>query len=164
MNPGEQFKIDTIKEYRQAEEMFKDRFASGKDDIKNLISRKYSYILNESNTIFLFYAYQNFKTIPSPLKPQHEVLKEEPCEEFTGDEFLTSKECENRINNKYSVKCKGVDIDVYNVLKAFEVTDPAIQHAVKKLLKPGQRGVKTKEQDLQEAIKSIERSIELISE
>lgn len=52
-------------------------------------------------------------------------------------------------------------VDVYDVLKAFNVTCPAMQHAIKKMLCPGQRGVKDAEQDKREAIASIERSIEL---
>ena len=51
-------------------------------------------------------------------------------------------------------------IDVYDVLAAFEVNDPAIQHAVKKLLAAGQRGAKDRRQDLREAISSIDRSLE----
>jgi len=65
--------------------------------------------------------------------------------------------------NKYSRligKDKAV-VDVYDVLKAFNVVCPAIQHAVKKLLAPGQRGMKTVNQDLLEAQQSITRAIEL---
>lgn len=62
----------------------------------------------------------------------------------------------------YKKECKGIEIDVYDVLVAFEVTNPALQHAIKKLLCPGQRGVKDAEQDLREAILSIERAIELL--
>jgi hypothetical protein len=65
------------------------------------------------------------------------------------------------VKNKYQVNCKGIDIDVYDVLKAFNVQNPAIQHAIKKLLKGGERGVKTKSQDYTEAIESITRAIEL---
>lgn len=63
--------------------------------------------------------------------------------------------------NKYKVNCKGVQIDVYDVLKAFNVHCPALQHAIKKLLKPGSRGHKDKDTDLEEAIQSIKRAIEL---
>ncbi|WPD00364.1 hypothetical protein [Proteus terrae] len=34
--------------------------------------------------------------------------------------------------SKYDRPCKGVTIDVYDVLKAFEVTNPALQHLIKK--------------------------------
>lgn len=65
------------------------------------------------------------------------------------------------LKNKYLVNCKGIEVDVYDVLHSFNVTNPAIQHAIKKLLKGGERGYKDKEQDYQEAINSIKRGIEL---
>ena len=63
--------------------------------------------------------------------------------------------------NKYKKQCKGIEIDVYDVLKAFNVVNPAIQHAIKKLLAGGKRGYKDVEQDYNEAIQSIQRGIEL---
>lgn len=48
-------------------------------------------------------------------------------------------------------------IDIYRVLQVYEVTDPCIQHAVKKLLCAGQRGYKEVEKDIDEAIQSMER-------
>lgn len=64
--------------------------------------------------------------------------------------------------NKYQREVKeGVFVDVYDVLKAFNVTNPAMAHAVKKMLAPGQRGAKDMIQDMKEAIQSIERAIEL---
>ena len=64
--------------------------------------------------------------------------------------------------NKYSREIKrGVYVDVYDVLEAFCVTNPATAHAIKKLLAAGERGYKNAEQDLREAISSIERAIEL---
>ena len=65
--------------------------------------------------------------------------------------------------NKYKVLCKGVEIDVYDVLLAYGVTNPADQHAIKKMLMPGKRGVKGANQDRKEAIQSLERAIELAS-
>lgn len=52
-------------------------------------------------------------------------------------------------------------VDVYDVLEAFNVTCPAMQHALKKMLCAGLRGHKDLESDKKEAIKSIERSIQL---
>ena len=54
-----------------------------------------------------------------------------------------------------------VSIDVYDILKAFDVRCPAIQHAVKKLLCCGTRGHKDADTDLREAMQAIERAIEL---
>lgn len=55
-------------------------------------------------------------------------------------------------------------VDVYRVLSLFEVTDPALQHAVKKLLCTGKRGAKDQETDLKEAIASVERALEMRKE
>jgi len=63
--------------------------------------------------------------------------------------------------NKYEKRIKNINIDVYDVLVAFDVTCPAMQHAIKKCLMSGQRGYKDTRQDKREAIQSIERSIQL---
>ena len=55
-------------------------------------------------------------------------------------------------------------IDVYRVLELFDVTNPAIQHAVKKLLVAGGRGVKDQAKDVEEAIKSLQRWQEMRQE
>lgn len=70
----------------------------------------------------------------------------------------------NIVTNKYNKPCKGITIDVYDVLKAFEVTCPAMQHAIKKCLMAGKRGSKDAVQDMNEAIQSIERSKELLDQ
>ena len=48
-------------------------------------------------------------------------------------------------------------VDVYRVLELFEVADPCLQHAIKKLLCAGARGSKDEQQDVQEAIDTLER-------
>lgn len=68
---------------------------------------------------------------------------------------------ESQVENKYLKTIKGIKLDVYDVLKAFNVINPATQHAIKKLLMPGKRGVKSNVQDLEEAKASIIRAIEL---
>lgn len=72
------------------------------------------------------------------------------------------------MSNKYLRKIKPADdqgepinVDVYEVLLAFNVTCPATQHAIKKLLCAGIRGKGDKIQDLQEAIISISRAVEI---
>ena len=55
-------------------------------------------------------------------------------------------------------------IDVYRVLDLFNVSNPCVQHAVKKLLCSGQRGVKDTRQDVQEAITSLLRYLEMQTE
>jgi len=84
------------------------------------------------------------------------------------DSVMTPEEQEDygpKPRSKYHVEIRpGVWIDVYDVLHAFRVTNPGDQHALKKLLKPGQRGYKDANQDRREAVVSIERAIELESE
>lgn len=65
-------------------------------------------------------------------------------------------------NPKYLRNIRGGShrVDVYDVLVAFDVADPAIAHAVKKLLCAGIRGKGDRKQDLTEAIQAIERALE----
>ena len=65
-------------------------------------------------------------------------------------------------DNKYLHEIKpGVFVDVYDVLMAWSVTNPALQHLIKKALQPGERGHKSREQDLQDIIDSAIRAKEL---
>lgn len=64
--------------------------------------------------------------------------------------------------SKYEREIKpNVYVDVYDVLRAFNVTDQAIGHAVKKMLCAGERGYKDKSQDIDEAIASLKRAKEM---
>lgn len=68
-------------------------------------------------------------------------------------------------NHYYKKVPDGVQyIDVYRVLDLFEVADPAIQHAVKKLLVAGGRGHKNLEKDVKEAIVSLNRRVQMWEE
>lgn len=57
----------------------------------------------------------------------------------------------------YHKPCKYTHVDVYRVLKLFDVTDPCLQHAIKKLLVAGGRGQKDISKDIQEAIVTLTR-------
>ena len=68
-------------------------------------------------------------------------------------------------HNHYHKPVKHLEtIDVYRVLQLFGVTDPCLQHAVKKLLCAGQRGIKPVAKDVQEAIDSLNRWQEMLAE
>lgn len=57
------------------------------------------------------------------------------------------------------------EIDVYRVIELFEVVDPCLQHALKKLLVTGGRdGKKSKEQDVKDVIASCNRWLEMQAE
>lgn len=55
----------------------------------------------------------------------------------------------------------GVCVNVYDVLDAFDVTDQALGHAIKKLLCTGEGGAKDFEQDANEAIQSIACALQI---
>lgn len=64
--------------------------------------------------------------------------------------------------NKYQREiAPGLWVDVYDVLLAFDVRNPALQHLIKKALCAGLRGHKTTETDLQDIIDSAMRAKEL---
>ena len=65
--------------------------------------------------------------------------------------------------SKYTKTIHGVSVDVYDVLQAWGVSNPALQHIVKKALQCGQRGHKDNAQDLQDIIDSAIRAKELES-
>ena len=57
------------------------------------------------------------------------------------------------------------DVDVYRVLELYEVTNPNLQHAIKKLLVAGGRGAgKNIEQDVNEAIDTLSRYLQMRAE
>lgn len=57
------------------------------------------------------------------------------------------------------------EVDVYRVLDLFGVTDQALGHAIKKLLAPGGRGAgKDFRRDVQEAIDTLTRRLEMLDE
>lgn len=70
--------------------------------------------------------------------------------------------------NKYHRRIHSVQsltesttVDVYSVLQAFNVTCPACQHAIKKLLCAGLRGKGDRMTDLKEAKDAVERAVVL---
>ena len=69
------------------------------------------------------------------------------------------------VTNKYSrMISPGVYVDVYDVLKAFGVKCPALQHIIKKALAAGNRGHKDLMTDLDDIIASALRAKELASD
>lgn len=137
----EYFKIETVEELKQAYSQLKwsPSFNLEKELYYFNEDSLYRWIAkNSQGCLFLTkesYLPTDYTEIPNPLK-----------------------------SNKYSVECKGVQIDVYDVLKSFDVRCPATQHAIKKLLKTGKRGYKDAQQDLTEAIESINRAKQLRNE
>ncbi|KAA0910668.1 hypothetical protein [Pusillimonas sp. ANT_WB101] len=55
-------------------------------------------------------------------------------------------------------------IDIYRIFQLYDVTDPCAQHAIKKLMCAGERGVKTEEQDIREAHDTLARRLQMSAE
>lgn len=75
----------------------------------------------------------------------------------------------SRKHSHYFRACPFAEVDVYRVLHLFAVTDPCLQHAVKKLLLAGGRGDKATAgwdsgRDVQEAIDTLQRWQEMRDE
>lgn len=65
----------------------------------------------------------------------------------------------------YHKECPFDSVDVYRVLTLFNVTDPCLQHAIKKLLVAGGRGGgKPIDKDVAEAIVTLTRWQEMRAE
>ena len=72
---------------------------------------------------------------------------------------------QNNNNNPYIVDISKYNkLDIYRILKLYEVSDPCLQHAIKKLLCAGKRGSKNFLQDVNEAILSLKRLLEMQGE
>ncbi len=74
------------------------------------------------------------------------------------------------MNAKYDKEIIGKDntgkcvVDVYRVLDAFEVTNPQLQHLVKKALNAGKRGHKDERQDLVDILHSAESALNMFDD
>ena len=60
-------------------------------------------------------------------------------------------------HNHYFKPCPYDTLDVYRVISIFGVSDPCIQHALKKMLCSGVRGYKDQSKDIQDVIDTLER-------
>lgn len=68
-------------------------------------------------------------------------------------------------HNHYFKNVEHLDyIDVYRIIELFNITDPCLQHALKKLLVAGGRGHKDIDRDIQDVIDSCQRWQEMREE
>ncbi len=63
----------------------------------------------------------------------------------------------------YRFTYKGIKFDPYRIFRLYGITDPAQQHAIKKLLRAG-KSVKSLDQDIDEAIQTLNRWKEMLAE
>lgn len=93
------------------------------------------------------------------VEDERQVLSE--LEMLAKVSHLISDKRHRITTNKYTKTIHGVPVDVYDVLQAWGVINPALQHLIKKALQCGQRGHKDNAQDLQDIIDSAIRAKEL---
>ena len=74
---------------------------------------------------------------------------------------VDTTEQRDKPRSKYHIILKGVEFDIYDLIAAYKITNPALQHLFKKVAMCGQRGHKNAETDLQDIIDSAVRAKEL---
>lgn len=98
--------------------------------------------------------------------PVNDALRRYDKKGQKADDVITVDEPEPKHSGSKYLRYIQTDaegrVDVYAVLEAFNVTCPARQHAIKKLLCSGLRGKGSTEQDLSEARDAITRGLELL--
>ena len=96
-------------------------------------------------------------------KPQYTQPEELPFVDSLNDQYAEIERV--RKHRHYFKDVSNIaEIDVYTVLKLFDVTDPCLQHIVKKALCAGKRGHKDMMEDLQNIVDTAIRAVELNSQ
>ena len=71
----------------------------------------------------------------------------------------------SKAHNHYFKDVRHLEyIDVYRIIDLYEITDPCLQHALKKILVAGGRGHKDQSRDVQDVIDSCVRWQEMQQE
>jgi hypothetical protein len=68
-----------------------------------------------------------------------------------------------KLGAHYDYTYKGIKLDPYRIFKVYGITDPAQQHAAKKILRAGQ-SIKNLKRDIREVIATCERWLEMLEE
>ena len=89
---------------------------------------------------------------PKPGVKKAEIHVDVPTPSRSGDKY--NREIKN-------VSGDSIVVDVYDVIEAFKVTCPALQHLIKKALCSGLRGHKDGATDLVEIQDAAERAVQL---
>ena len=110
-------------------------------------------------------------SIRKVLAAQIANLEQATAKRADGPILIDRSSLPERLRNKYVHAVWGYDpmtrtntlvlVDYYDVADGFDIEDPAVDHACKKLVQPGCRGNKDRLQDLIEAKQSLERAIEM---
>lgn len=69
-----------------------------------------------------------------------------------------------RKHSHYYRECPYENIDVYRIIDIFEITCPAAQHILKKVIATGKRGHKDLKRDWEDIVDSAKRKVEMLEE
>lgn len=93
-------------------------------------------------------------------KEIHGTVKAKP--DFNFGAADASGGTKPRENNHYFIDVSDVnEVDFYEIAKRYNVTDPAVQHILKKCLAIGNRGHKDLETDLKDILKTAKRALQI---
>lgn len=95
----------------------------------------------------------DWQSVPDQHNDDDEVVTPPPPEYDPADVAFAPSKYHRKLNGKWC--------DVYDILQAWSVTNPALQHLIKKALQPGRRGHKTADQDMQDIVDSAIRAQQL---
>ena len=117
----------------------------------------------------ILYELKDDKTAPhlTPYLADEPSKSETDLEQVWNDAKTTShpermqddEECPFDPPSRYHRTINGVTLDLYDLADAYGIKSHRIFHALKKLIMAGRRGHKDREQDLREAIVSIESEL-----
>ena len=171
-------RVANEKESKEAQELFfelgaKWRSQINREEAAYVINTEYPSIILHGgdmslnwNTIEQFNSLSYHKEIT--LQELRDMVNQDQDEPFlTPETTLNDQYAEIEQVRKHRHYFKDVsniaEIDVYAVLKLFDVTDPCLQHIVKKALCAGKRGHKDMMEDLQNIVDTAIRAVELNS-
>ena len=69
----------------------------------------------------------------------------------------------NEIGKHYRYDYQGIRLDPYRILSVYGIACPAMQHAIKKLLRCG-KSIKSERDDILEVMSTLERKLEMMNE
>lgn len=128
---------------------------------KYIVGRRDGYLAGIIKIHLDFIQWKNFTlTKPSTIdntlifKPKPEDTYVDPNTKQVGD---THRHYYKDVSNL-------TKIDIYRIIELYEVTDPCLQHALKKLLVAGNRGHKDFKTDIANIIDTLKRKLEMMEE
>ena len=158
--------VNPMKEYleKQADGSYKlvMRGIVGKDDdIEVPEGSEVAYKGHDSSAVYFTSLEMGYRDAEVIWK-RHTQPEELPFMDSLNDQYAEIEQV--RKHRHYFKDVSNIaEIDVYAVLKLFDVTDPCLQHIVKKALCAGKRGHKDMMEDLQNIVDTAIRAVELNS-